>query len=162
MLDAVMAGGESATEAQVLETWGRLLDDPRIENVRFDSANRVVLDTTGMNITRPDTNETAYLGKMRWIITADGADMCEVHNLDNARGGFDHPHVHMNKPCFGELGSTIYTLIKQGKLYPAVELIFAFLGSVNMNDDWGRRAAFWFDDDEDSPRNTNNGVLIEA
>jgi hypothetical protein len=152
MLDTLMADEDEVSEPQMLETWGKLLDDPRIENVHFDSANRVVLDTIGLDLTHPTTGQTVYLGKMRWIIAADGSDMCEVHNLDNARGGFDHPHVNMNLPCFGELGSTIFTLIKQGKLYPAVELIFAFLGSINLQDDWARRAAFWFEDPMDSPR----------
>lgn len=152
MLDVLMSDEDEVSEAKILETWGKLLDDPRIEEVRFDSSNRVVIDTVGLDLTHPRTGVTVYLGKMRWIIAADGSDICEVHNLDNARGGFDHPHVHMNHPCFGELGSTIYTLIKQGKLYPAVELIFAFLSSINLEDDWARRAAFWFEDPMDSPR----------
>lgn len=161
LLDAVVSGDGALSEEGILETWAKLLDDPRIESVNFDSAERVVLTTVGLDITHPTTGDTVYLGKFKWVISADGTQMCEVHNLDNARGGFDHPHIHMNQPCFGELGSTIYTLIKQGNLYPAVELIFAFLASVNLDDDWGRRGAFWFEDPMDSPRNTTD-ELIEA
>jgi hypothetical protein len=155
LLDALMDGEAATSEKQMLETWAKLLDDPRIEDVTFSGADQLVITTVGLDITHPGTGDTVYLGKMRWKISVSDS-LCTVENLDNARGGYDHPHVFMNNPCFGELGSTIYTLIKQANLWPAVEMIFTFLKSINMNDDWARRAAYWFEDPMDSPRNAED------
>lgn len=145
LLDAYMAAGDEDHDelAQRADTaWERMSNDPRIEKLSL-TGNTVTLLTAPLNITHPDTGEVAYLGRFRW--TFNTRDLgTTVTNLDNPRGGFDHPHVNNGGPCFGEMGDTIYELLRQGRLESAVEMMFVFLSSANPRDDWGRRITYWF------------------
>lgn len=149
ILDAVLDNqDEDNTRASRLEQWEMLNNDPRIASIAFDpDDNTVTIETNGTNLIHPLDGREVYLGKFRWTIgIADGT--VHVVNIDNQHGGFDHPHVYMNRPCFGDMGETITTFVMQGRLHPAVDMIFVFLGSVQLRDDYGRRAAFWFEQDE--------------
>lgn len=147
MLDVLMSARQTNEAEAAAAAWALIHKDERIESARFIN-NAVALNTIGLDLTHPETGRTVYLGKFRITINLDGGRIT-VQNLDNARGGFDHPHVHMNGPCFGEMGEAVHTLIRQGELYAAFEMMFVFLSSVNLQDDWGRRAVYWFTDEDE-------------
>lgn len=148
LLDAYLAAGEDDPEElaeRVDIAWTRMHNDPRIERITLGQ-DSVTLLTAPLNITHPDDGRVAYLGRFRWTMNTRDFGV-NVTNLDNPRGGFDHPHVNNGGPCFGEMGDTIYELLRQGRLESAIEMIFVFLASANPRDDWGRRIAYWFTPD---------------
>lgn len=149
-LDVMLADADGDASAKLLESWEKLQDDERIESVRLIS-DYLQLDTVELTLEHPIEGRVVSLGKFRWTIHLDDGST-EVRNLTNARGGHDHPHVHNGRPCFGDMGLTIHTLLRQGDIYPAVEMIFVFLSSVNYQDDWGRTASYWFDAPPDEER----------
>lgn len=147
LLAAMMDARDTDEQAAADKAWALFNKDERIEDVRFVGESVVIL-TKGLDITHPTSGQTAYLGKMRIKLGLNGSGVT-IQNTDNAKGGFDHPHVHFNNPCFGEMGDAVYTLIMQGELYTAVEMMFMFLSSINLNDDWGRRSAYWFSEENE-------------
>lgn len=147
LLTQLMDARQHNEEEQADKAWQLLAKDERVESLSF-SGGSIVLLTTGLDLTHPRSGKTVYLGKFRVTIDLNSTAI-KIHNLDNAKGGFDHPHVNMHNPCFGDMGDGIHTLIVQGELYAAVEMIFVFLSSVNLADDWGRRSVFWFEAEDD-------------
>lgn len=143
LLSALMDNRDGNEQEAADKAWTLLAADERVQSLEF-RAGKIVLHTEPLNITHPETGLTVYLGKFRIEVNLSTTHIA-MFNIDNAKGGFDHPHVHMHRPCFGEMGDGIHALIMQGELYAAVEMIFVFLSSVNLNDDWGRRSVFWFE-----------------
>lgn len=148
-LDAMTSTADYADLIPIAEMhFDRLKEDPRLEGVTFTDGN-LIIDTVGVDITHPITGVSAYLGKFRWTIPLQQNEIM-VENLDNARGGFDHPHVHNHSPCFGDMGDTVYTMLRNGLFAEVVEMVFVFLESVNIQDDWGRHASYWLTEVEDT------------
>lgn len=160
LLDALLASREHDEMEAADKAWTLLQNDPRIASVTFSSGH-VVMRTEPMNITHPNDGRVAYLGQMEVKINLENSSI-RVRNIDNARGGFDHPHVNMGQPCFGEMGDAVHTLVRQGELYAAFEMMFMFFSSVNLRDDWGRRATFWFDADDNEARILTAGTDHDA
>lgn len=153
MLDAMKAA-DSAQEARA--AFDAMASHPKIEGVTIQG-NVVAVKTVGLDIEHPDTGEVGYLGKFNLTLDlASGSMKC--HNLDNRRNGYDHPHVHIGNPCFGEMGTTIMSLIRTGKLLDAVEMAFVFLESANTRDDWGRTIVYWTSEQLERPQPTTEAV----
>lgn len=135
---------EDDTQEAREAAYAAIMEHPKIESLDI-VGDKIILTTTDLNITHPVTGQVAPLGKFRWSINPK-AFSCEVRNLTNAKGGYDHPHVANGRPCFGEMHDAIFNLINAGHMDEAVGMIFLFLESVNLHDDWSRRAQFWFDE----------------
>lgn len=138
------ATDEDAMQQSREEAWGRLHDHPKIEAINLDG-KKIMIDTVELTITHPITGDVAPLGKFRWTICPEQVTI-KAQNLTNRRGNYDHPHIMNNRPCFGSMGGAIFELLARGDLAAMVEMLFVFLGTINLEDDWSRRASFWFDE----------------
>lgn len=136
--------GEEQSEDDLREQWTKLNDHPKIKRLRYEEPSILVIETEEVELEHPLTGERVPLGEFRWSVNLANGETT-INNLTNARGGFDHPHVEFGSPCFGNLGQTIFTLLRQAKYDAAIEMIFKFLETANVADDWGRRASYWFD-----------------
>lgn len=159
MLRAVEEGGDQ--RATIVEQFMRLLEDERIDKIEFIS-NQVILITNHLNLMHPETRQDVYLGKMRWVMDMDGYSI-RVTNLTNERGGRAHPHVGTSgAPCFGAMGSSIVENLQRGDFEASIELIFSFFASVNLTDDWGRLARWWFQENPLPPRRYDGTIIEEV
>ena len=134
---------EASAQANRETAWQRLNNHPKIERLDL-IGDQIILQTTDLDLTHPYTEETVYLGKFRFTIFPKTQNI-RVHNLTNRKGDYDHPHVHNTRPCFGNIEDGIYEAMVKGDLAMLVELLFVFLTNVNLEDDWGRHAKYWFD-----------------
>jgi len=121
----------------------------QIDSVKF-AGTKLTVQTTGLDIEHPVTGQTAYLGQFTITLDIQSGGIT-VKNNDNPRNGYDHPHVFIGSPCFGEMDSTIMELTRAGQLLGAVEMIFVFLSSVNVRDDWGRSLSYWMEGNASRP-----------
>lgn len=151
-----MGATDAANQAQM--AWVAMQERPQIESVSFVAPN-LTIKTVGLDIEHPATGETGYLGKFTITLNIQTGGV-KLKNEDNAKSGYDHPHIYMGRPCFGEMGNTIMEFTRRGQLLDAVDMVFVFLGSVNLQDDWSRSLAFWIGDQLERPV-TEDAELVE-
>lgn len=137
------ATNEDQLQATREESWAKLQEHPKIEAINL-AGEQILIDTVELTITHPITGETVPLGKFRWTICPNTVSI-KAQNLTNRHGNYDHPHILNNRPCFGSMGGAIFELLARGDLAAVVEMMLVFLGTINLDDDWSRRATFWFD-----------------
>lgn len=126
-------------------SWAKLQQHPKIEAINL-TKDKILIDTVELTITHPLTGMTVPLGKFRWTICPNEVTI-KAQNLTNRHGNYDHPHILNNRPCFGSMGGAIFELLSRGDLAAVVEMMLVFLGTINLEDDWSRRASFWFDEE---------------
>jgi len=141
--------------AQARSSWEQLATHRQIDKLRFEG-HTLHIETVGLDIEHPTTGQTAYLGQFSVALNIQSGEV-KLKNNDNARNGYEHPHVFMGGACFGEMGGTIMELVRAGQLLGAVEMVFVFLSSVNVRDEWGRTLAYWME--AQLPRPTIDEVI---
>ncbi len=151
LLDALILVQRNDGGERLLGEWARLGEHPRITARRFAEPSSLVLTTSDdVRLHNPDTGESRWLG--RFEITIDVATLeVRLRNLDTQRGGRDHPHVVAQRPCFGGAEGDFAELLGRGELYVIVELLFQYLETLNLRDEYGRYGAYWFDRDDERP-----------
>lgn len=154
-IEARLAGEDD--EAAWRQKWNAIINHARVTEVRLLNG-QLAITTEDLFMTHPRSGERRWLG--RFDITINPANGgVRLHNLDNAKGGRDHPHVPQQSPCWGNAASMVSTLMSQGELYALLDLCIMFLETFNLNDDWGAYAAYWFDVPDETP--TRIGGQVE-
>jgi hypothetical protein len=78
-----------------------------------------------------------------YIITLDIRKAAiNIHNINNPKNGFDHPHVNYGNPCWGNY-SDILVHLSNGELTTTLDLVQVFLATWNPEDEWGKNLVNW-------------------
>jgi hypothetical protein len=154
---ALQAQSDSAYAEHLLEEWEQLRSHPRLVNADVrestdDPEIQALILTTpdDLRLHRDDTGESRWLGSFEIeLILATGS--IRLRNLNTRRGGRDHPHVVDQRPCFGGHTDAFAQLMSTGDLVVLYELIIQFIETLNLEDEWGRYGAYWFDVEDEQP-----------
>ncbi len=171
MLDiALQAQSDTSYVEHLIEEWERLRSHPRLAGaeVRASTNNPelqslFLLTTDDLRLHRNDTGESRWLGAFEVELTiATGA--IKMRNLNTRRGGRDHPHVVDQRPCFGDHYDAFAQLMSKGDLFVLYELLIQYIETLNLEDEYGRYGAFWFEVEDEQPAQGTNGEsdLTEA
>jgi hypothetical protein len=165
MLDiALEAQGDRTYAERLIEEWGRLKEHPRLAGAEVRQAtdnpelqSLFLVTTDDLRLHRSDTGESRWLGTFEIELTlATGA--IKVRNLSTRRGGRDHPHVVDQHPCFGGHSDAFAQVMSNGDLLVLYELLIQYIETLNLEDEYGRYGAYWFEvDDERSSHPTADG-----
>lgn len=140
----------NASAEQLLVDWDAVHRHVKVERATWTDNNQLAVYTEELEMVRSDTQQSTAVG--RFVLTLNfSTHQVHVRNLTMRRGNRDHPHVADNSFCTGEVGPTINMLMVQGQIAAAVNLAIETLQHANVGDDWGRYAAWWFDNDEEAP-----------
>lgn len=124
---------------------------PRITDVEFNIESALVLTTDTVTMTHPAFGSRT-MGRYKITLImgghTEGAQYSiRIQNLDYPRNGRHHPHVPSNgQPCWGDASATIGKYLTEMRLIPLIEMLFMYLESFNPEDDYGRFAAWWYDE----------------
>ena len=122
-----------------------LMDHPRLTSVRIDR-DVLRLRTDPIVMDWPGRLERVRLGCFDVAIHL-GTGTITYRNLETRRGERDHPHIVEGRACFGNLDGVIRSMWIQGDLAGVVEVgVFGQLTTFNPDDDYGRYASYWFED----------------
>lgn len=146
-IEARLAGQED--EGAWRQKWGAIVNHAKATEVRLVDG-LMTITTQDLFMTHPRNGETRWLGRFDITINPNSGTV-RLTNLDNPKGGRDHPHVPQSSPCWGNAASMVSTLMSQGELYALLDLCIMFLETFNLADDWGAYAAYWFDVDDETP-----------
>jgi hypothetical protein len=62
---------------------------------------------------------------------------------DSAKRTMDHPHVRGGVGCLGNIGGMLNTAVNEGDVLSIVSLCKSYIGSVNVNDAYGKSIRYW-------------------
>jgi len=65
-----------------------------------------------------------------------------IHNLTDALGAYDHPHIYQGRPCLGNIREGIAKMIGEYQFVVTVYVLLDFLKTVNTKD-WRIPIAYW-------------------
>lgn len=170
MMAAASRLREAQAELEALEARSRLTPDdldalfekllahPRITEVTFTPSNDLEIVTNSITLQHPAFGERT-LGRFRITLMfggggdahGDGARYgIRFFNLDHPRHGRPHPHIsgQDGAACWGDVAATIEKYLVELRLIPLVEMLFMYLESFNPEDDYGRFASYWFDQED--------------
>ncbi|MGE5849848.1 MAG: hypothetical protein ACM362_06965, partial [Candidatus Methylomirabilota bacterium] len=57
-----------------------------------------------------------------------------IWNLSSRIGAYDHPHIHLGRPCLGPIREGIAKLLGEFQFVAAAEVLIDFLHTVNPAD----------------------------
>jgi len=162
---ALQAHGDRSYVEHLFEEWEQLKSHPRLasaevrvatENPEFQSL--VFVTTSDLRLHRSDTGESRWLGAFEIELTLS-TGCIRLRNLNTRRGGRDHPHIVDQRPCFGGHSDAFAQVMSNGDLLVLYELLIQYIETLNLEDEYGRYGAYWFDvDDERSPRPHDDGL----
>jgi hypothetical protein len=160
---ALHAQNDGSYAQQLLDSWEQLQSHPRLHEaaVRVSSndleqQSLFLVTTHDLRLYRSDTNESRWLGAFEIELTfMTGA--IKMRNLDTRRGGRDHPHVVDQTPCFGAHSHAFAQLMSKGDLVVLYELLIQYIETLNLEDEWGRYGAYWFEVDDEWPPEESEG-----
>lgn len=149
---ALLESGDGDLRTQAERTWDALMDHPKLKRIDVERGNygsemNLVLYTEGLDITHPETNETAYLGEMKITIPSNARRSIHFQNLDHTLVRRAHPHIDENgTACFGDMSSLVTELHSRNDIPGLLEILIQYLGSFNPDDSWGEvYGRYWFD-----------------
>jgi hypothetical protein len=158
----------------LLQGWESLRSHPRLAGamVRPSTADpeneqSLFLTTTAdLRLHRSDTGESRWLGAFEIELTFATGEI-KMRNLDTRRGGRDHPHIVDQHPCFGQHADTFAQLMSTGDLFVLYELLIQYIETLNLEDEWGRYGAYWFEVEDEQPESKTDaredeGARVEA
>lgn len=132
---------DSLSEEDLRAQWEAIQRHAYVVNVDYRNG-RMTIDTKALAMEHPDTGERVGIGHFR-IEMDPSSGHVHLRNQDGGRRGRDHPHVQEGEACWGNIGSQITRYVSDRNYSSAFELIIPYLQSFNPQDDWGRYAA-WF------------------
>ncbi len=141
-LDSAIEG--IATPSDEPETIIQYLDNqPLIEEWFMTDGENLRIITTGLDMSHPDIHDgdPMPLGAFAITFSRDGTLRCV--NITDRRGRRDHPHIVEGEFCTGAYGNTIRSLMQEGKMIDAINLILNFLQTFAPDDDYGRNWYLW-------------------
>lgn len=161
---ALKAQSDGSYAQQLLDSWEQLRSHPRLHEaaVRGSSSedpeqqSLFLVTTHDLRLYRSDTGESRWLGAFE-IELAFMTGVIKMRNLDTRRGGRDHPHVVDQTPCFGEHSHAFAQLMSKGDLIVLYELLIQYIETLNLEDEWGRYGAYWFEVDDEWPLEDSEG-----
>jgi hypothetical protein len=130
---------------ELMATWEGLNRHVNITDAHWNG-NVLNVHTTPITLTHPADGRSAELGPFEISLDFNGNNggYPRIHNTANRRGGYDHPHVQNGQFCGGSLTDTLHRMAQERKIAELVAFTIDLLGSINPDDDWARRAEWWF------------------
>ncbi len=118
----------------------------KVAGVSFKGDNLVV-ETDPLYVVDPRSGATHEVGKMRISINTTTA-VCRMMNMTRTvhgmQAGMQAPHVWAGgNGCLGSIDQTLPQLVAQYEYSSAVQLMIAYLESVNTDDQAGQHVAKW-------------------
>lgn len=150
LLDALLYQRQHDTAARILAEYEQLRDHPRVRSISFETNTLTIVTSDDLRLTRSGTEESRWLGSFRISIDL-GSYAVRVRNLSTRRGGRDHPHIVDERPCFGGHQDTFTELLGNGSLYVFFDLLLQYLETLNLEDEYGRFGAYWFEQPDERP-----------
>ena len=166
MLDTALEAQHDTRYAEhLLDEWEKLRSHPRLADTEVRSSTvdpdqeALYLRTADdLRLHRSDTGESRWLGAFEIELTiATGA--IKLRNLNTRRGGRDHPHVVDQRPCFGGHSDAFAQLMSNGDLFVLYELLIQYIETLNLEDEYGRYGAYWFEVEDEQPPKSDNGAV---
>lgn len=170
MLDiALEVQRDTSFVEHLFEEWEQLRSHPRLAGAEVRDSTEgcelrslFLVSTDDLRLHRSDTGESRWLGAFEIELTITNA-MIKMRNLNTRRGGRDHPHIVDQRPCFGGHSETFAQLMSQGDLFVLYELLIQYIETLNLQDEYGRYGAYWFDvEDEQAAQAMNGESDLEA
>jgi len=164
MLDIALETQGDRTYAEHLAAeWRQLKEHPRLIGAEVREAtdnpelqSLILITTDDLRLHRSDTGESRWLGTFEIELTLATGSI-KLRNLNTRRGGRDHPHVVDQRPCFGGHSDAFAQVMSNGDLFVLYELLIQYIETLNLEDEYGRYGAYWFEvDDERSPHPTGD------
>jgi hypothetical protein len=154
---ALQAQGDSSYAQHLLDEWEHLRSHPRLASADVrestddpDVTSLFLLTADDLRLHRADTGESRWLGHFEIELTLSTGSI-RLRNMDTRRGGRDHPHVFDQRPCFGGHSDSFAQLMSNGDLLVLYELLIQFIETLNLEDEWGRYGAYWFEAEDEQP-----------
>jgi len=131
-VDHFLAGENRATAENV---WGEREGGREVPNPYLK------VFTKHLWLTNPESGRKLPLGEFE-VTMNFGTNQLRIKNLTRrgSREGlnWDHPHVRESRLCSAEYTTAITTLLRDRKLANMTNMMFTILGTVTLNDPWGR------------------------
>ena len=158
MLDiALQTQGDRTYAEHLTEEWGQLKEHPRLIGAEVRQAtdnpelqSLILITTDDLRLHRSDTGESRWLGTFEIELTLATGSI-KLRNLSTRRGGRDHPHVVDQRPCFGGHSDAFAQVMSNGDLSVLYELLIQYIETLNLEDEYGRYGAYWFEVDDERP-----------
>lgn len=152
LLDALLLVRRNDAGATMRQEFELLQSHPRLAQRNLIGGSKLVLVTNDdLRMTREDTGESRWLGAFEITFDLQSFSI-HMRNLNTMRGGRHHPHVPGDgRPCFGSYANSFYELLGQGQLYTCFDLLLQYIETVNLRDEWGRYASYWFEQEDERP-----------
>lgn len=154
---ALQAQGDSSYAQHLLDEWEKLRSHPRLASAEVrestedpDVTSLFLITADDLRLSRADTDESRWLGSFEIELTLSTGSI-RLRNQHTRRGGRDHPHVVDHLPCFGGHSDAFAQLMSHGDLFVLYELLIQFIETLNLEDEWGRYGAYWFEAEDEQP-----------
>lgn len=153
-LNLINIAGENMKEKLKSEL-KQINDLEKVEKIQFGT-DRFTVFTNDIYAYDEEDNRY-YIGKFKIDIEPDTSTIL-FENLNNRRLGLwnkeegdHHPHISGDdrQPCWGNLASTIAELTARSEYFQLVQMLIAYLESVNTDDEAGEYIVNWDMVDED-------------
>ena len=129
--------GTPSQHEQRLKDLAELKELPEVREVQVQDG-RITVFTTPLRA-EFDGREF-HLGSYRMEISFAGD--IRIHNLTDALGAYDHPHIYQGRPCLGNIREGIAKMIGEYQFVVTVYVLIDFLKTVNTKD-WRIPIAYW-------------------
>jgi hypothetical protein len=164
MLDIALQARSDASYAEhLLEEWEQLRAHPRLAGAEvrtstsgLERESLFLLTTDDLRLRRSDTGESRWLGAFEIELMIETGTI-KMRNLNTRRGGRDHPHVVDHLPCFGGHSDAFAQLMSKGDLFVLYELLIQYIETLNLEDEYGRYGAYWFEVEDEQPVQDSDG-----
>jgi len=164
MLDIMLQTQRDTSYAEHLRAeWEQLRSHPRLASAEARASTEgpelqslFLVTTDDLRLHRSDTEESRWLGAFEVELTLSTGAI-KMRNLNTRRGGRDHPHVVDQRPCFGGHSDGFAQLMSSGDLFVLYELLIQYIETLNLEDEYGRYGAYWFEVEDEQRAQAMNG-----
>jgi hypothetical protein len=119
-----------------------------VRDVAMPSGGVLSVYTDPLPMVDPDSGESTIVGEFELRFNFNSGTV-HANNRTHRIDGMDHPHVRDGGWCMGDFGRTVNRLMSERQLAALVNMTIASLKTFNPQDDWGRDAYRWFDENGD-------------
>lgn len=133
----------SKSREDLIREWDQIEANVQVNNITF-AGGSIRVHTKNLDLHNPNSGDTVPLGRFEIVIDTSGSSI-SLNNQTGRRQNRDHPHVDQGNPCWGGHSSEVLGLLAEFEIGALIEVILSYLETYNPDDDWGRYAAWWFD-----------------